>query len=510
MKRPHGSQPRGMSNHPLSPAFEGTFGRLFRTLPPAIFSDDALKALAKKMIAPPEAQQTPEDKIDDEENQGIDAGYTYFGQFIDHDLTFDPASSLQKLDDPNGLIDYRTPRFDLDNLYGRGPNDQPYMYDNDGMKLLLGIPLKGNTKDINAKGLPRNENNPKRAIIGDPRNDENVIVSQLQSAFLRFHNLLVDELPKVKKRKVNFAEIQCNVRWHYQYVILTDFLPTIVGKELVNEILPHIKAGKTIHDLPPKLKIYKFENHPFIPVEFSVAAYRFGHSMVRPIYRLNLERDRKTIFAKDGADSLDGFREFPHDWAIDWDLFFDPGNAPKLGHNRIQKSYKIDTSLVNPLGDLSVDHFAISGGPPSLAERNLLRGKEFSLPSGQSVAKYLGEDVIPDELLRVGKANEDGMTKKNGKIANPLLTSVSDEFIGNAPLWYYVLAEAQQQFKKNDTPIRLGPVGGRIVAETFIGLMLGDPQSFLQQDSLWKPLTFLGGADFKIKDLVNAARNSKK
>src|ERR1700761_2470716 len=189
MKRPHGAPPRGMQSHPSSPAFEGAFGRIFRTLPAAHFSNEALSKLGHAMAAPPDPN-TPETEIDDEENPATDAGYTYFGQFIDHDLTFDPASSLQKLDDPNGLIDYRTPRFDLDNLYGRGPNDQPYMYDTDGVHFIVGPVLTGNPKDPAATGLPRNNSNPKRAIIGDPRNDENVIVSQLQATFLRFHNLM--------------------------------------------------------------------------------------------------------------------------------------------------------------------------------------------------------------------------------------------------------------------------------------------------------------------------------
>ena len=501
MKRPHGSPPRGMATHPSSPAFEGTYGRIFRALPAAKFSDDALKALAKKMVADKEDTQTPETEVDPEENQGIDAGYTYFGQFIDHDLTFDPASSLQKLDDPNGLIDYRTPRFDLDNLYGRGPDDQPYMYE--GNKFILGPTLSGNDKDAGARGLPRNNSDPKRAIIGDPRNDENVIVSQLQATFLRFHNFMADQLQAKTKRHVDFAEIQRQVRFHYQYVILNDFLPVIVGESTLNDILPNRNSGKTIHDDPPKLKIYKFENHPFIPVEFSVAAYRFGHSMVRPIYRLNQTIGRKTIFAKNGDDSLNGFREFPNDWAIDWDLFFNPGTTPPLGPERTQKSYKIDTSLVNPLLDLFRDRGAVSSGPGNLAERNLLRGKEFSLPSGQAVAHQLGEIPIEDQLLIVGKA-----TKED---PNVLLVAISDEFIGNAPLWYYVLAEAQQQFDGNDaTPIRLGGVGGRIVAETFIGLMLGDPQSLLNQHSKWLPLEILGGKDCKIRNVLNAARDFDK
>src|SRR5262249_7515272 len=159
-------------------------------LPPGRFDETILADLAKEMTADADPP-TPEEQVDDEENSGISAGYTYLGQFIDHDLTFDPASSLQKTDDPDGLVDFRTPRFDLDCIYGRGPDDQPYLYRGDGVHMLLGMKLTGNDADPNAHMVPRNTpegTEPARALIGDPRNDENVIVSQLQSSMLRFHN----------------------------------------------------------------------------------------------------------------------------------------------------------------------------------------------------------------------------------------------------------------------------------------------------------------------------------
>src|SRR5207237_5511804 len=141
------------------------------------------KKLADHMVADAEAEPTPEEKADDEENTGghpkdptVSAGYTYFGQFIDHDLTFDPASSLQRQNDPDALVDFRTPRFDLDSVYGRGPSDQPYLYRDDGLHMLLGDRLTGNTADTKARGLPRSRpegTEPARALIGDPRNDEN-------------------------------------------------------------------------------------------------------------------------------------------------------------------------------------------------------------------------------------------------------------------------------------------------------------------------------------------------
>ncbi|HYI92331.1 MAG TPA: hypothetical protein VEX68_02200, partial [Bryobacteraceae bacterium] len=180
---------RGLSLSRRSSQFEGRFGRMFRSLPPGHFSEKMLKDLATAMTAEPENPPTPETEPDDEENDVIAAGYTYLGQFIDHDLTFDPVSSLQRQNDPDGLVNYRTPRFDLDSVYGRGPDDQPYLYRRDGIKMLLGDPLTGNDNDPGANDLPRirpQDREPERAIIGDPRNDENVIISQLQSAMIRF------------------------------------------------------------------------------------------------------------------------------------------------------------------------------------------------------------------------------------------------------------------------------------------------------------------------------------
>jgi hypothetical protein len=476
---------RGLERVSLSPEFEGRFGRLFRTLPAARFDEDDLKSLAKAMVAEAEAEETSEDEDDDEENigtpddPGISAGITYLGQFIDHDLTFDPASSLQKQNDPDALVDFRTPRFDLDCVYGRGPDDQPYLYEDDGKRLLLGRPLTGNPRDPRTRDVPRNTpepGSPKRALIGDPRNDENVIVSQLHATFLRFHNRIVHLRPHA-----DFPKVQRLVRWHYQWVVLHDFLPTIIGREMLESILPHLAHQTSIFQHEPRLRFYKPRKQPYMPVEFSVAAYRFGHSMVRPIYRLNTTlADRQVIFSLDPkVPNLTGFREFPAEWAIEWNLFFDFGRAPRHGKQRLQPAYKIDSSLVDPLGKLPP---SIATKVRSLAERNLLRGLRMGLPSGQDVAEKMGVPVIPDDQLRVGKATEEDSP------TNPRLVDISPKFRGNAPLWYYILAEAQQAFVDNTTPIRLGPVGGRIVGEVFVGLLLGDRHSFLNQNPHWHPI----------------------
>lgn len=499
---PHGSAIRGLTQRP--PAFEGGFRRVFPDLPAAVFDDDDLAKLAAKMTAPKEDLPTPETEVDDEENQGIPAGYTYLGQFIDHDLTFDPASSLQQQNDPNALEDFRTPRFDLDCLYGRGPNDQPYLYRDDGLHMLLGRKLSGNG-DSQAQDIPRNTpalGERSRALIGDPRNDENVIVSQLQAAMIRFHNRMVDFLAAKLGRVPSFETVQREVRYHYQWVVLHDFLPTISGDAIL-KVLPHLASGATPFADPPVWTFFNpVLNKGYIPIEFTAAAYRFGHSMVRPIYRLNQTLTaRQQIFSPDPANSLAGFRAFPDTWALDWSLFFDMGNnPPQLGINRLQRSYKIDTSLVNPLGNLPPE---VASNPNILALRNLLRGRSMGLPSGQMVAAALRETVLSDDEIRVGKATVADTA------GNPRLIDISPAFRGNAPLWYYVLAEAQAAFTGDDNSqtVQLGPVGGRLVAETFAGLLWADNFSYLRQNPFWTPQADFLNPDggFGIADLIRVA-----
>jgi hypothetical protein len=496
--RPHGVGLRGLTVPRGSEQFEGRFGRMFRTLPAAEHTDADLEALAAedRMTAKAEATQTPETKVDDEENVDgekvlISAGYTYFGQFVDHDITFDPASSLEKQNDPDGLIDFRTPRFDLDSVYGRGPDDQPYLYDGP-VRMLLGDKLDVNPGGTQAFDLPRAANG--RALIGDPRNDENSIVSQFQGIMLRFHNRVADLLGK----DASFAEVQRTVRWHYQWAVLHDFLPTVAGEKVVKEIVPHLDNGKSIKEDKPQLFFFHWRDDPFMPLEFSVAAYRFGHSMVRPIYRLNRKQSttpdgRILIFAQPPHPSLAGFRPLLKDRAIEWDLFFPiRDKAPVLGKDRLQPAYKIDSSLVNPLGHLPPE---VASNPAILAERNLKRGKSFGLPSGQSIARYMGHTPLTEDELRVGKAPDDKTNKR--------LIDISAKFKNNAPLWYYILAEAQHQHGGR----HLGTVGGRIVAEVIIGLIAGDNFSYLSQDPTWRPNKDLcrDKKNFHIADLIVAA-----
>ena len=526
----HATPIRGLMSAPSSPSFQGRFGRMFHALPGATFGDSVpeneanLKVLSKAMEGP---DDNAKDGMDDEES-AIPSLYTYFGQFIDHDLTFDPNSSLQKQNDPDALTDYRSPAFDLDCVYGRGPDDQPYLYD--GKKFFAGKKLTNGAMDkVGATDLLRNPLND-RAIIGDPRNDENTIVSQFQGLVQRFHNrLMTDE-------GMSFADAQQTMRFHYQYVILHDFLPRIIHVNTLNKLKNggHFEEGK--------LEFYHWRNNPFMPVEFSGACYRFGHSMVRPGYRLNDHPDNLlSIFPQ-----LVGFGSVQEPFALDWGRFIDvekrkgDDSSDAVKMKRLQFAYRIDTSLVEPLANLPTK---VADMPPiSLGERNLVRGWTLGLPNGQAVAKAMGIIPLKDSEIIIGQAlNPDKLPLPNPDIitavgnaaskmaidellkVNPNATDAEKKVVGdaakvqpmktfkeNCPLWTYILAEAMHHVHAMDIPTleggkvntpQLGPVGGRIVAEVFLGLMYADQNSMLNLDRLWHPVM----GDYKLKDFVNYA-----
>ncbi len=502
--------------------FDGRFNRMFDKLPPAVFSLNDIDSLAMSMVAEDETPQTPETETDSEENvgtaadPGIPAGYTYFGQFVDHDLTLDAVSLSMKQEDVSGVENFRTPALDLDSVYARGPDDQPYMYDPSGRELLLGNrDLKSGAAGVAlTKDLLRVQG---RAVIGDKRNDENVIVSQLQGLFIHFHNKLAEEFAGA-----TFDEVRQQVRWTYQWLVLWDYLPRIVGRDLVDQILPPGSAH-------PNLKYFAPKTTAYIPIEFTGAAYRFGHSMIRPIYRLNQadniggpagDSGRRLVFAPQDTNSgLNGFQEFDAGLGVDWTLFFETGNktlASEIGKDkhRIQPAYKIDPSLVFPTSKLP--EFSNPDGTPKndggvaainiLAQRNLRRGMMLGLPSGQAVARHLKIPVIPDDELILAKAQSDDFDPPAGGKQE----SIADgrpTMRDSAPLWFYVLAEARHEWHKkvakllaqpenatatgdarkkiiDSVPTRLGLVGGRIVAETLIGLVAADSRSLLNEGLL--------------------------
>jgi Animal haem peroxidase len=481
----------------------GRFTTLLPELDPAVFDLADLRRLAEEMTSRPE--RASETRPRPEEDRAITAAYTYLGQFADHDITFDPTSRLRESLDREQigkLADFRTPRFDLDNLYGRGPDDQPYMYDPDGIRMLLGEPLSGNPDDPHAVQVPRGPSG--RALIGDPRNDENRIVSQLHAIFLRFHNRVADYLAKPAHlgRQVSFNAVREQVRWHYQWVLVNDFLPTIIEDDTFSRVFgDRYNPVPGLGELRTGLRL--------MPVEFSVAAYRFGHSMIRPEYQLNTAIERP-IFSlsrhPDDTADLGGFRPIPNGWAIDWSYFIDLEPGAPLSDptfRRPQHAYKIDTSLASPLRRLP---HRIAYDPSMLALRNLERGNTFGLPSGQDVAKALDVKPIDDGKLVIGKATAEASRKP--------LVDIATGFARKAPLWAYILSEAQVMSWRNapastprdDVPIKLGPVGSRIIADVFAALLIGDRTSYLYAARPFRPIPeFAPDETFGLAELINAA-----
>jgi hypothetical protein len=460
-------EPRGI-NAPRSRFHErGTFGRLFPSLPAFLPDPQQLIELGKPGgVMDPAAEQNVD-------NPATPAGFTFLGQFIDHDITFDPTSHLEQQNDPEAIANFRTPVLELDSVYGAGPAAQPQLYDNRPDK--LGKLL---IDDAAPNDLPRNSQNT--AIIGDPRNDENVIVSQLHVAFIKFHNAVVDRLESegVSARD-RFERAQQLVRWHYQWIVVHEFLPHIVGQDVVDAVLAapheHSKKDKHRNGARGERKFFKWRNEPFIPVEFAVAAYRFGHSQVRPFYRLNAGFaaplfDVNELGKPDPNDLSGGHRAARR--FVEWRRFFANLGAPA----DLQQSKRIDTVLSKPLFELP---FIPADQRRSLAQRNLLRGHSFSLPSGQAVVCALEVDPLcPEDLEDVADLGFDEET----------------------PLWFYILREAD---KRADGQT-LGPAGGRIVAEVLIGLLEGDRFSFLRANPRWTP-TFGVGGKFGIADLLKFA-----
>jgi hypothetical protein len=432
-------------------------GRMFPSLPAHNPTDEAIVDLAAKIPAFPD---------ENPDNAGIRAGFTFLGQFIDHDITFDNASILGIPNDPNTLTSSASAKFDIDSIYGDGPEGNPEFYDpSDPKKLRLPTNLNG------VQDVPRDANG--KAIVADGRNDQTVILIQLQIAFYKFHNAIVDLVRSqgVPEDQV-FSTAQQMVRWHYQWVVAHDYLPTVAGNKVVNQVLVLSGGIPTVQTqfFNPTL------GNAFIPVEFSVAAFRFGHTQVRDRYRVNPIRNTVGLLGR-FDNSLIGGRPVPPDLVIDWgNFFFIPGNplTPQL-------SKKVDGRISLPLGKLPKSVYPGVGTIANLAERNMRRAKSFGLPSGQQVAALMGANILTSEQV--------GTTHPG--------------FNGESPLWRYILMEGDIQ----EGGSRLGQVGARIVTEVLLGLMAADPESYLVSNPLWQPVPPIAPSPgiFKMGDLLKFA-----
>jgi hypothetical protein len=456
------------------------FGRMFPALPPFLPADDRRRAALRDIgrpgglmdaadnlaIGPVLLITDPAQSTGNRDNPTHTAGTTFFGQFLDHDMTFDGTSQLGVPTVPENSPNGRTPALDLDSLYGGGPVASPVLYEADRVRLR--IESGGLFEDV-----PRSASGG--AIIGDPRNDENMMVSGLQAAFILFHNRVVAQLQtQGVPAAQQFAQARQLVTWHYQWIIVHEFLPQILGAAMVQNILT---GGR---------RWYRPEPGPaFIPVEFQGAAYRFGHSMVRPSYRANLagNPDGTAFFgfvfdpAGEGqADPVDlrGGRRASRRF-IGWQTFFD------FGDGQVRRNKRIDRKISTPMFNLPLGAIATGDPPTALAQRNLLRHLTWGIPAGQRIAQVMGEQqLLISELAGYGVALEN-----------------------QTPLWYYVLAEAERM----TDGLTLGPVGGRIVGEVFVGLLQLDPNSYLRAQPNWRPtLPSQTAGDFRMTDLLRFAQ----
>lgn len=461
----HGAPLRGIELVTKDRSLEGRFGLMFKRLPAFEPPDELLNGLAATMA----------ESGGNVNNLELPAGFTFLGQFIDHDLTLDTTPLSEQQQDPDAVKNFRSARYDLDSVYGGSPTERPELYDPiDPDKLLIdGLDDPNKPDDV-----PRQSDG--KAIIGDPRNDENLIVCQLHLAFMKFHNALVDHVREQGSVAADgvFEEAQRLCRWHFQWMVVHDFLPHVVGQDMVDQVLEERDSE------PAKVKLDFYEpedtDMPMMPVEFAVAAYRFGHSMIRPAYTINKDGGGAAIFGAQPTDNnLNGSRPIPQRLVIDWRHFF---AIPTLNNTPTNNARLIDSKLSAPLFTLPSSVVPPPDPLVSLAQRNLLRGKRLGLPSGQRIAREMGVAALSNQQLGLG--NESGWKRE-------------------APLWFYILKEAELQ----QGGVRLAAIGGRIVAEVFLGLLKLDENSYLSNDPSFRPAPPMAREDgqFLMGDLLEFA-----
>ena len=445
---------RGCSQRAL-----GHFGRLF-DLGPHFISDEALEALGKPGGLMHEKGSASSG------NSSIPAAYTFFAQFVDHDITLDTTSQLNstQVQLPESLPNLRSPTLDLDSVYAFGPEASPYLYDGTG-RLLVGNAENANDLARVVTGEMSGQTQIGRALIGDPRNDENLFISQLQMAFHLFHNKLMDA------ENGRFERAQRQTRFHYQHIILHDFLKRICDPKVYRFGLERLYR----QEAPIFYERDSDGNLP-MPVEFSVAAYRFGHSMVRSAYKPNTKQ--KSIELFDEEFGTLGFSAIPEKLSVEWKFLFEKGTS--------DQSRKIDELLTDEL--LNLPGPVVEDPDPlnqSLPFRNLVRGRSLGLPSGQAVARLLCDSDYPVEMTDLKLETAQGW--------KGLKPAIRQELREATPLFYYILRESNVVHKGQ----HLGPVGSAILMEVFGGILSLCTDSFLS-DRSWSPSEEVASTDHRL------------
>ena len=474
----------------------------------------------------------------DQPDADVPAGFTYLGQFVDHDLTMDRTEAQLGEDVTlDELVQGRSPALDLDSVYGRGPTDRHdrVFYQRDGVQLKIGrtspttFPDDRVNVELEGFDLPRaggtagTRADRRRPLIPDLRNDENLAVAQTHLAFIRYHTRVVEELAlQGRSGHRLFVAARDEVVRHYQWMLRTDFLPRIVDPAIVTDVFTR---GRRFFEAPGRGRGHAGQP-PTMPLEFAVAAYRLGHSMVRGAYQWNRVFNTEgpgristllQLFTFTGVagnfepgaglpeldDPNSGTVEtLPTNWIADFRRLYDvteagrPDLAAPANGGNVAK--RIDTLLVDPLAQLPAGTFGGRGGeiPPiqrNLAFRNLMRANMVRLASGQQMAKLLGAAPLTESQILEGN---------RGAVLTGLTDDQKAVVSANTPLWFYVLREAD--FAGG----RLGAVGGRIVAEVFHRAMEGSRTSIVRDPS-WRPMLGPDRTTFRMTDLLLFAFEGK-
>jgi hypothetical protein len=444
-------------------------------------------------------------------SSGIPAGYTYLGQFVDHDLTFDKTTVMLGANvTPAQLVQARSPSLDLDSLYGAGPQDpgSQKFYEADGLHLKMGK-TTGPTK--NGFDLPRGAGNTvakkRKAIIPDPRNDENLAVAQTHLAMIRFHNRVVDTQLGGVPDSQKFAKAREIVTKHYQWMLRTDYLPRICRKAAVKSVFDNGRSVFEVGVAPTEV--------PTMPIEFSIAGFRLGHAMVRAAYNWNKVFDDGAgtldllfTFSATGGD-LGGDTRLASIWIADWRRLYDFGEANKPGltvpASKFNRAMRIDTRVVDPLQHLPPQTVGLPQNTGfndvrrNLAFRNLTRARMVKLATGQQMWRFLKDNGVTVPRLTKQQIR-DG---KNGADLGALTQTQRQALLKDTPLWFYVLREAELNGGK------MIAVGARIVAETFHRAMEGSDNSIVR-DTAFQPSLGPNSTTFRMVDLLLFAFEGKK
>jgi Animal haem peroxidase len=433
---------------------KGYYSRLFAkpANPIGREQEDALVALGNAMRYDVEREGTHTPR----------AAFTYFAQFLGHDLTHDPTPLAGPYSEPEETPNFRTASFDLDHVYGGGPKKSPYLYEGEtGTETFkIGATIPGGYR----RDLPVRHG---RVLIGDledTRNLDNLILRQLHVLFLKFHNEAIRQLETNSALAAAseslpagslFERARRLVCWHYQWIIRHDFLPRILHSDVWNRQQHRMRRqpGSSFS----------------IPVEFSLAAFRFGHSMVCNAYPLNCRQRRVPIeelmaLGQAAAPISDNY-------LIEWGTFLDglPFSGAPVSSNFIDTSLNRAMHGLSP-GTIRLANELESPNPSNLPVRTLLRGARAQLPSGQEVAdalvkegKVRSDDSLTTSQLTADTLDRSGSALRRGKLAQ------------NSPLFYYFLKEASLK----GAGVSLGPIGSHIVSEAIQGALEADPQGYL-------------------------------